>query len=230
VAVGLCGIVHSAPLVGVHGGIRRRFLPALAGMGLLDRVALTFDDGPDPVATPRILEALDDLSWRATFFMLGDMVRRSPDVVSDLVAAGHEVALHGDHHRAHIWRTPNDVAEDMRRSHALLARVSGQQIRWFRPPHGYLTATSWLTARELGLRTVLWTTWGRDWTADATPQSVFANLKSALEPGATLLLHDSDCTTAPRAWEAALGALPLLAEELASRGLAVVPLCEHHAA
>jgi peptidoglycan/xylan/chitin deacetylase (PgdA/CDA1 family) len=196
-------------------------------MGHLDQVALTFDDGPDPVATPRFLEALDQLGWRATFFMLGDMVRRSPWVVGEVVSAGHEVGLHGDTHRAHIWRSPAAVVDDIRRSHDLLSEVSGQQIRWFRPPHGYLSPASLWAADRLGLQTVLWTTWGRDWTATATPQSVFDNLSSALEPGATLLLHDSDCTTAPRAWEAALGALPLLADELATRTLRVVALRDH---
>jgi peptidoglycan/xylan/chitin deacetylase (PgdA/CDA1 family) len=193
----------------------------------LDQVALTFDDGPDPEATPRVLEALDQLGWHATFFMLGDMVRRSPHLVREVVAAGHEVGVHGDSHRAHIWRTPDDVTSDIRRSHDLLREVSGERIRWFRPPHGYLSGASWRAAHQLGLRTVLWTTWGRDWTADATPRSVYDNLLSALEPGATLLLHDSDCTTAPRAWEATLGALPLLADELAARRLTVVALRDH---
>src|SRR5215510_9343956 len=165
VTAGLCGMVHSAPLVAANGSIRRRFLPALAGMGQLDRVALTFDDGPDPVATPSFLSALDHLGWGATFFMLGHNIRRSPEVVEQVVSAGHEVALHGDVHRAHIWRTPSAVADDIRRSHDLLSEVSGRQIRWFRPPHGYLSTASLHAASSLGMKTVLWTTWGRDWTA-----------------------------------------------------------------
>ncbi len=74
---------------------------------------------------------------------------------------------------------------------------------------------------------MLWTAWGRDWRAAATPDSVLATLRPDLGRGATVLLHDSDCTSAPGAWRAALGALPLLADELAARRLAVGPLGPH---
>ena len=66
----------------------------------------TFDDGPDPQSTPEFLAVLDELGWRATFFMLGDMVRRSPSIAREVAAAGHEVAVHGDLHRNMLWRTP----------------------------------------------------------------------------------------------------------------------------
>ena len=82
-------------------------------------------------------------------------------------------------------------------------------------------------ARRLGLRTVLWTAWGRDWTATATPASVVTHVGRGLRPGGTVLLHDSDCTSYPGSWRSALGALPRLADEFASRGLAVGPVGDH---
>ncbi len=74
---------------------------------------------------------------------------------------------------------------------------------------------------------MLWTTWGRDWRGDATPKTVAAEVTRGLVPGATVLLHDSDCTSAPGAWRSALGALDDLAELFAARRLIVGPLCDH---
>src|SRR5262249_33711165 len=82
-----------APTVGSFRPVATRLTPALAGMGREGHVALTFDDGPDPASTPRILEALDGLGWTATFFMLGEMVRRAPSLAGEVAAAGHEVAV-----------------------------------------------------------------------------------------------------------------------------------------
>jgi peptidoglycan/xylan/chitin deacetylase (PgdA/CDA1 family) len=208
-------------------GLRNRLFPALSGAGPSGQVALTFDDGPDPRSTPAFLEELDRLGWQATFFVLGDMVRRAPGLTREIVAAGHEIAVHGDQHRSHARRTPRAVVADVVRAHDLVAEVTGVAPRWHRPPHGSVSAGTLLACRRTGLDLVLWTTWGRDWTASATPRSVVDNLGSRLVPGATLLLHDADITTAPEAWRSALGALPLLAEDLEARGLRVVALRDH---
>ena len=98
---------------------------------------------------------------------------------------------------------------------------------WFRPPYGAVSSGSLLAAHRLGLRTVLWTAWGRDWRAAATPASVVADLSAEIGPGGTVLLHDSDCTSAAGSWRSALGALPGLAEVAGRRGLVVGPLGEH---
>ena len=82
-------------------------------------------------------------------------------------------------------------------------------------------------ARQAGLRTVLWTTWGRDWRKEATPQSVTDDVLRRYVSGGTVLLHDSDCESYPGSWRSALGALPMLADELAARGLQVGTVGEH---
>jgi peptidoglycan-N-acetylglucosamine deacetylase len=221
---------NAAPALTAWGRGRRALLPELAGIGTPGRVALTFDDGPDPRSTPLFVAELDRLGWSATFFVLGDMVRRNPSMVADLLAAGHEVGLHGDRHRAHIRRTPTDVVDDLRRSYDTIAEAGGVAPVWFRPPHGYLSAGSLIGAHRLGVRTVLWTAWGRDWTASATPRSVTETIWRDLRPGGTILLHDADCTSAPDSWRSALGALPLLHERLAAQGRRVGTLRDHWSA
>ncbi len=218
---------HAAPSVTTVARFRRRWLPGLSGTGAESRVALTFDDGPDPASTPAFLDALDDLGWKATFFMLGSMVRRAPELAARVASAGHEVAVHGDQHRSHLWRSPRDVATDLERATATIVDATGRQPTWFRPPYGTLSTGSLIAARRLGLRTVLWTTWGRDWRAEATPASVAIDVESGLGPGGTVLLHDSDCTSAPGSWRSALGSLPALAELFATRGLQPGPLGAH---
>jgi peptidoglycan/xylan/chitin deacetylase (PgdA/CDA1 family) len=222
--------VNGLPMLASNDRLRRALLPGLAGLGPPGRVALTFDDGPDPASTPQFLSALDALGWKATFFLLGDMVRRAPGLAAEVVAAGHEVAVHGDRHLSHPLRTPRAVVADMARGYQAVAEATGTTPRWFRPPYGSLSAATLVGGRRLGLRTVLWSAWGRDWRADATPETVRDTVLDGLRPGATILLHDSDCTSAPGAWRSALGALPLLADELAARSVTVGPLDGHLAA
>jgi peptidoglycan/xylan/chitin deacetylase (PgdA/CDA1 family) len=220
-------LAHGAPSLASASWPRRVLLPGLAGIGRADRVALTFDDGPDPASTPAFLAALDALGWKATFFLLGTMVRRAPSLAAEVAAAGHEIGLHGDEHRNLLMRGPQATVRDLRRGLDTVARATGRTPAWYRPPYGVLTTPALVAAARLRLRPVLWTTWGRDWRARATPGSVAAEVCGGLVPGATVLLHDSDCTSAPGAWRSALGALPLLAAHLEAAGLAVGPLGGH---
>jgi len=179
------------------------------------------------VSTPEFLAALDELAVKATFFMLGSMVRSNPRLAAEVADAGHEVAVHGDEHRSHLLRSAGDVRDDMTRATHTIAEATGQSPAWFRPPFGTLSNAGLLTARRLGLRPVLWSAWGRDWRARATPASVTAELERDLGPGATVLLHDSDCMSAPGSWRAALGSVPALVDRCRAQGLAVGTLAEH---
>lgn len=218
---------HFAPALACVPPLRNALLPRTAGQGDPGGVALTFDDGPDPVSTPRFLEELERLGWKATFFMLGAMVEASPGLAAEVLAAGHEIALHGYLHRSHLLRTWWGVRSDLATGKEALHQATGAVARWHRPPYGAMSGGTMLAAAELDLDIVLWTTWGRDWRAQADPSSVLEDLKTRLAPGATLLLHDSDCTSAAGAWRSALGALEPLAELLAEQGLEVRPLAAH---
>jgi peptidoglycan/xylan/chitin deacetylase (PgdA/CDA1 family) len=226
IAAGLA-VAHAGPGITGLGPVRRAAFPGLAGQGDPGHVALTFDDGPDPAATPRFAEVLASQGVRATFFLLGHMAARSPGLVADLAAAGHEIGVHGWEHRYLTLRGPRATREDMRRATEEIAAAAGTRPRLFRPPYGVLTGGALAAARHLGLTPVLWGAWGREWTAGSTPESVRATLTAGLHGGVTLLLHDSDCTSPAGSWRAALGALPLLLDDCASRGLAVGPLREH---
>jgi peptidoglycan-N-acetylglucosamine deacetylase len=209
------------------GPVRRLLFPRLAGQGDPGHVALTFDDGPDPGSTPQFGQTLASRGVRATFFMLGSMVERAPQLAIDLAAAGHEIAVHGFEHRYLPARMPLAARADLHRATEVITEVTGRRPRFFRPPYGVLSGPALLTARELGLTPVLWGAWGREWTPGSTPASVYATLSAGLAGGVTVLLHDSGCTSPPGSWQAGLGALPLLLDECAERGLRVGPVGEH---
>jgi peptidoglycan-N-acetylglucosamine deacetylase len=225
-AAGLA-VAQAGPGITGIGPVRMRAFKGLAGQGSPDHVALTFDDGPDPSSTPEFIQVLSDRKVRATFFMLGSMVAKSPRLAAEIAAAGHEVGVHGFDHRYLPARGPRAVRSDLTRAAELIADVTGTRPRLFRPPYGVLSGPALLTARELGLTPVLWGAWGREWTSGSTSQSVFQTLLRGLDGGVTVLLHDSGCTSPPGAWQAGLGAVPLLLDECERRGLTVGPVGEH---
>ncbi|HEV2311393.1 MAG TPA: polysaccharide deacetylase family protein [Acidimicrobiia bacterium] len=224
---GAAGAFYAGPVLARVAVIGDRVAPRLVGWGRSDHVALTFDDGPDPASTPAFLAELDRLGWHATFFLLGRMTRQAPSLAAEIVAAGHEVGVHGDDHRSMLSRGPISVRREIARTTDVVADAAGVAPRWFRPPFGALSYGALSGARRAGLDTVLWTSWGRDWRAEATPESVLADVLRRDVAGGTVLLHDSDCESAPGSWHAALGALAPLAEHLQERDLTVGSLGEH---
>ncbi|MET9449655.1 polysaccharide deacetylase family protein [Streptomyces cinerochromogenes] len=220
-------LAHIGPAASWLPGVRLLLLPGLAGTGRPRHIALTFDDGPDPASTPYFLDALDGLGVRATFFVLGEHAVRHPDVVRETVRRGHELGVHGWTHdrpwRPSFARDAEDIARTVRTVHDL----TGHRPRWYRPPYGILTTGRWRAARRAGLRTVLWSAWGRDWTADATPESVRARVTADLRGGGTILLHDSDRHSSPDCWHATLTALPAIVRDCREAGLTVGPLRDH---
>lgn len=226
-ALGCLAVAHAGPGVTGLGPVRRRFFPRLSGLGRPDHVAVTFDDGPDPAWTPAFLEVLATWQVHATFFMLGPMAARAPGLAGEVAAAGHEVAVHGWAHRYTVLRGPRAVADDLARATDAVAEAAGTRPRFYRPPYGVLSSGALAAARRLGLTPVLWTCWGQEWAPGATPRSVASTLTQHLAGGATVLLHDSDCTSPPGSAAAALGALPLLLEECALRRLVAGPVADH---
>lgn len=222
-------VTHAAPVVSTFGPLRNRVMRRLSAVGDSGHVALTFDDGPDPKSTPRFLDLLAERDVRATFFLLGSMAERAPGLVSEMTAAGHEIAVHGWHHRNLLLRGPRATYDDLARARDFIGELTGTVPTLFRPPYGVMTASAHFAAARLALAPTLWTAWGEDWTARATPDSVFRTVRRGLHGGGTILLHDSDCTAKPDSWKSALGALPLVLDYCDARSLTAGPLRDHSA-
>jgi peptidoglycan-N-acetylglucosamine deacetylase len=207
----------------VRRGLR---LDGLSGVSHRRHVALTYDDGPDRASTPAFLDLLERLGVRATFFVLGAHVR-DHGLLAAIDAAGHELAVHGWDHRPVALHRPRELRDGLARTRDLVSDVTGGPVRWYRPPYGFVTARARRAATSLGLTTVLWSAWGRDWSRAATPASVTRLVTAQLRPGGTVLLHDSDRTSAPGSWRTTLAATERLVPAWRADGLEVGPLAEH---
>lgn len=204
-------------------------LPGLAGawpalrrpLGVEDRTsngrgyALTFDDGPHPQGTPTMLEILGRERVPATFFLVGEQVRRNPGLAREILDAGHAIGLHCDRHRNLLRLAPWQVREDIARAEETIEAATGRSPELYRPPYGVLNASALCLARARGWRTLLWSDWGRDWEARATPASIAARVTDEVSEGAVLLLHDADDYSAPDSWRRTAAALPRVLETLA---------------
>jgi len=184
-----------------------------------DGVALTFDDGPHPRGTPAVLEALREAGALATFFLAGEQVEQRPALVAEIVAAGHRVELHCHRHRNQLRLGARELLEDAERARAAIEDAGGQEVRDYRPPYGIFSAVGLRAVRARGWRPVLWSLWGRDWTRRATPASIAGRATAGARAGDILLLHDADYYSARDSWVRTAAALPMILEELESRGL-----------
>jgi peptidoglycan-N-acetylglucosamine deacetylase len=188
-----------------------------------DQIALTFDDGPDPRWTPKVLDVLSTYRYAATFFCLGQQARAHPDLVKEIVSRGHEVGVHGYRHRHHLLCPAGAIRRDVAQAANVLEVVTGAPPRYFRPPYGQVSGGSLATARSLQLQVVLWSAWGREWQ-DADPGSVAARVARRLRPGSIVLLHDSDIAAPPGTAATTIAALDRLAAVIADRQLKPVTL------
>lgn len=182
------------------------------------RVALTFDDGPDPQRTPAVLDLLARQGVRATFFVVGARAEAHPELVRRMATEGHVV---GNHSYTHSWRFPlrslGRTVEELRRTGEVLHRITGRQPRLFRPPFGVTNPTIARAVRRLGLDPMGWSIRSLD-TMGQSPERVAARILRRLHPGAVILLHDR-CAGSERL-------VGLLVEGLRSRGLEPVTLPE----
>lgn len=184
-------------------------------------VALTFDDGPDPDATPALLAALDEAGLRATFFLVGEQVEAHPDIARELAERGHEIQLHCFHHAEHAEMA--DPADDIKRAAAAINDATGATPTMQRPPYGRFSRNSYNACEDAALQPVYWSAWGMDW--EPLPAERIADLVTRdLADGAIALLHDSARYAPRESAQATVEAIPLIARAAAERGLTLGPI------
>jgi len=153
------------------------------------RIALTFDDGPDPVHTPRILDKLRELGVKATFFVVGQKVEAHPELVARIVREGHEIGNHTYTHRYLPLARSKSVERELRDTDAVIARVAGVTPTIARPPYGGRSTRNVRVFDRLAKRLVLWDVNSFDWKG-APPEDVARRVLSRVRPGSIVLMHD----------------------------------------
>jgi peptidoglycan/xylan/chitin deacetylase (PgdA/CDA1 family) len=194
-----------------------------------DAIALTIDDGPDPAVTPAVLELLARHGVHATFFCVGERIRRHPDLARRIAREGHEIGNHTEHHR-YVFSLFGPAA--MRREIAL-AQASTQAIcqvvpRFFRAPAGLRNPFLQPALARLDLQLASWSRRAYD-TVNGDAEAVLRRLTRNLAAGDILLLHDGLAARTPDGTAVILAVLPELLAELARRGLRCVTLTEGRA-
>jgi peptidoglycan/xylan/chitin deacetylase (PgdA/CDA1 family) len=212
-----------APAVRAPGCTIYRRLPEASG-----RCYLTFDDGPDPTWTPRVLEALALVGVRATFFALGNLAGAGASLLRAAHDAGHTIGSHGFSHR-HPWTlSPRRARAEVRDGSDAIAQVLGAKPEWFRPPHGRLSPFLRAAVREADQRIALWGVSAVDWGPLATTHGIYSRLR-LIRTGDIVLMHDGPLRhNRP---DMLLRVLPALLAALASHGPApagLPPLATMH--
>jgi peptidoglycan/xylan/chitin deacetylase (PgdA/CDA1 family) len=185
-------------------------------------VALTFDDGPHRHGTPAVLDALDARRVVATFFLVGEQVERHRTLAAEIVAAGHLIGVHGYRHTLLLRRSPQTVRDDFRRARDVIGSVTSTDPGLYRPPYGVFSGPALLLVRRFGWRPLLWSRWGKDWEAGATPEGIAARVTRGLGDGDVVLLHDADHYSSRDSWRRTVSALPIVFEAAAKAGLPLV--------
>jgi peptidoglycan/xylan/chitin deacetylase (PgdA/CDA1 family) len=188
-------------------------------------IALTFDDGPDPVWTPLVLDVLERAGVRATFFVVVPLAERYPSLLRRAAEAGHEVSFHCTKHVRHDRMTASEILSDAKEGLRRLGML-GHDSRDWRTPWGVVTADSQKAAGSLGLRLVGWTADSEDWRGESSGR-MLSRLGPGVGPGGILLMHDAVGSGARR--EGCRETVELLVPLVSlcrSRGLDPVPLGE----
>lgn len=179
----------------VHGAFHRNSPLFGRALGRIDSdrkvVALTFDDGPNPDATPRILDTLGQKGVRATFFVLGSHAERWPELVRRMSSEGHQLGNHGYFHRKLQFKSPFYVSRDIRLGIRAIKRAGAPAPRYFRAPHGFRSPWTTPIASSYGERTVGWSLGVWDSDRPGVNEIVRRTIEG-VTPGSIVLLHDGD--------------------------------------
>lgn len=184
----------------------------------LPYLALTFDDGPHPANTPRLLDLLKAKNVKATFYVVGTNAKRYPEIMRRIVAEGHEIGNHSVTHPNLSKLSADGVRNELRVCHEAIVAATGVAPRTMRPPYGAITSAqkSWIK-KEFGYSSILWSVDPLDWKKPGS-SVVASRLVSGASPGGILLAHDIHAGT--------IDAMPSTIDQLLARGFRFVTVTQ----
>ena len=190
-------------------------------------IALTFDDGPSPKWTPKILDALKKAEIKATFFMTGRHVKEYPDVAKRVADEGHCIGNHGYAHNVVFYYKPAEIEEEIKYTEHIIKEITGETTKYFRPPKAWLRSRIKKTIKEMGYETVLWSLNSKDWVT-FNHRYISSVLKRLVRKGDILLFHDSGNVFGAEGGDRSqtVATIPLLAKKLRKKGFQFVTVDE----
>lgn len=190
-------------------------------------VALTFDDGPSPVWTPKILDVLKEAQVKATFFMLGMHAQQYPDVARRVAEEGHEIGNHTYDHHGIFYYKPEELNREVREAEKIIESITGIKTKYFRPPKAWLTRKEKKQLKDMGYETVLWSLNSKDWVT-FDDRYIVKYILHHIRPGDILLFHDSGGLFKPEGGKRkeTVKAVSRLIEKLKERGYRFVTISQ----
>lgn len=190
------------------------------------QIALTFDDGPDPIVTPQILDILDKHQAKATFFCIGHLAEQHPELIRRIVSEGHQVENHSySHHATFAFHGTKEISKEIARAQETLILLSGRTPRFFRPIAGIRNPLLDPVLSKLDMRLVSWSRRGFD-TLFKDPHRLHRWLTKDLSAGHILMMHDGNAARTSEGMAMSVACLPMLLQNIADAGLTAVTLDE----
>lgn len=188
------------------------------------KVALTFDDGPHPVYTPKILGILKKYGVKATFFVVGKNILLYPEIIKHIQSDGHTLGIHSYAH-IHAWLMfPFDVFMDLSKSCSAILKMTGKQPVWYRPPWGTFNLITPYAAKRFELIPVYWSVTAHDWESGVSTERIANTVLAKAKPGAIIVLHDNGDNNS--SVEKTVEALPNIIKSFLSKGYQFITLDE----
>ncbi len=188
-------------------------------------VALTFDDGPYPPYTDRLLDVLAEKRVSATFFVIGENAARQPELVKRMAKEGHQVANHTYHHPDLLKLDAKEIENEVVSTSQIIAALTGAAPSAVRPPHGFRDPLVLAVLRERKLDVVQWSVLSRDWTNPGSEEIVERTLRK-VENGSIILLHDGDGVESKASRSQTVEAAGVIIERLRAQGYRFVTIAE----
>lgn len=190
-------------------------------------VALTFDDGPSPEWTPKILDELKKVGVKATFFMIGKYVEKYPQIARRVAEEGHDIGNHSYDHKVLIYYRMKTLEREINEAEKVIKDVTGVETHYFRPPKAWLTYQEKEKIKEMGYEVILWTLNSKDWVT-FDDKYIVRFLVHNVEPGDIILFHDGGgvFSTEGGNRRETVKAIPLLVEKLREKGYRFVTITE----
>ena len=208
-------IVNSSTIIWRHDIIHR--VPTNTKLA-----ALTFDDGPYPEYTPKILDVLKQYNVKATFFMIGKEMQQHPDIVKRVIAEGHTIGNHTYSHPRNLEKLSSEkVKDELEKCEKIIEQFTEKRTHLFRPPRGMINGDVARITDEEGYWTILWTV-SADHHDAPTPVDMATRVKTLMKPGGIILAHDG---TFKSRWKD-VAATPLIIQELRKQGYKFVTIPE----
>jgi peptidoglycan/xylan/chitin deacetylase (PgdA/CDA1 family) len=194
IAASAAGVASALSAVAAWGAMApssQLYGPTVRVTGDSGAIALTFDDGPNPAVTPRLLDLLEKHGARATFFMTGAHIRAFPQIAADAAERGHAIANHTETHPNLALLSSRKIADELSQCNEAIASATRRPPRWMRPPFGGRGPTLDSTARSMGVAgVVMWSKWAWDWKPQ--PGERVIQRLQRVRGGDIVLLHDGD--------------------------------------